>query len=68
MVRGSGKSVNEQVAEALHKLLNKKFNRRKVYTRIKHNILAADLAEKGSLSSTNENVKYLLCVIDFFTI
>ena len=26
-----------------------------------------DLAEKGSLSSKNKNVKYLLCVVDIFT-
>ena len=28
---------------------------------------AADLAEMRSLSSKNENVKYLLCAIDVFT-
>ena len=33
----------------------------------KDNIWAADLAEMESLSSTNKNVKYLLCVIDVFT-
>ena len=35
--------------------------------RFKDNIWAADLAEMGSLSSKNRNVKYLLCVIDVFT-
>ena len=42
----------------------------KVYARFKDNICAADLAEMGSLSSNNKNVKYLLCAIgatDFFT-
>ena len=39
----------------------------KVYARFKDNICAADLAEMGSLSSKNKNVKYLLCVIDVFT-
>ena len=33
----------------------------------KDNILAADLAEMGSLSSKNKNVRYLLFVIDIFT-
>ena len=33
----------------------------------KDNILAADLAEMGSLSSKNKNVRYLLFVIDVFT-
>ena len=50
-------SVNEQLAEELHELVTKKFRRRKVYARFKDNILAADLAEMGSLSSNNRNVK-----------
>ena len=64
---GSGVSLNEQLAEELHKPVNKKFKRRKVYARFKDNIWAADLAEMGSLSSKNKNVKYLACVVDFFT-
>ena len=47
-------SVNEQLAEELHELVTKKFRRRKVYARFKDNILAADLAEMGSLSSKNK--------------
>ena len=35
--------------------------------RFKGNIWAADLAETGSLSSNNKNVKYLLCFIMVFT-
>ena len=61
---GSGVSVNEQLAEELYKPVIKKFKRRKVYARFKDNIWAADLAEMGSLSSKNKNVRYLLCVID----
>ena len=61
------KSVNEHLAEKLHKPVIKKFKRREVYARFKHNIWEADLAEMKSLSSKNENVKYLLCVIDAFT-
>ena len=65
---GSGISVNEQLAEELHKPITKKFKRRKVYAkRKKDNIWATDLAEIGSLSSANKNVKYLLCAIDVFT-
>ena len=52
-------SVSEQLAEELHKPVIKKFKRRKVYARFKDNIWAADLAEMGSLSSKNKNVKYL---------
>ena len=61
---GSGASVNEQLAEELHKPVINKFKRRKVCARFKDNIWAADLAEMGSLSSKNKNVRYLLCVID----
>ena len=56
-----GISVNEQLAEELHKPVTKKFKRRNVYARFKDNILLADLAEMESLSSKNKNVKYLLC-------
>ena len=62
----AGLSVNKQLAEELHKPVPKKFKRRKVYVRFKDNVWPADLAEMGSLSSKNKNVKYLLCVIDVF--
>ena len=44
----------------------KKFKRRIVYARFKGNIWTAGLAEIGSLSSENRDVKYLLCVENFF--
>ena len=59
--------VHEQLTEELHKGVNKKLKIRKVSERFNDNIWAAVLAEMGSLSSKNKNVKYLLCVIDFFT-
>ena len=40
-------NVNEKLAEVVHKPVIKKFKRRKVYSRIKDNIWAADLAEMG---------------------
>ena len=52
----SGISVNEQLAE---EPVIKKYKREKVDPRFKGNILAADLAEMGSLSSQNKVVKYL---------
>ena len=61
---GSRVSVNEQLVEKLHKPVIKKFKRRKVYARFKDIIWAAYLAEMGSLSFKNKNVKYLLCVIE----
>ena len=40
-------SVNEQLAEELHKPVIRRFKRRKVYMRFKDNIWEADLAEMG---------------------
>ena len=52
-------NVNEVLAQELYKLVIKKFKRRNVYERFKDNIWPADLAEMGSLSSTNQGAKYL---------
>ena len=60
-------TVNEELVEQLHNPVIKKFKRRKIYATFKDNIWAADLAEMGSLSSKNQGVKYLLCVVDVFT-
>ena len=60
-------SVNKKIAEELHKPIIKKFKRRKVYARFKSIVLVAALAGMGLLFSNNKSVKYLLCVIDFFT-
>ena len=62
-----GASVNEELPQEQHKPVLKKIRRRRAYARFKDNIWAADLAERGSLSSQNWGVKYLLCVIDVFT-
>ena len=40
-----GISVNEQLAEELHKPGTKKFKRRRVFARFKNNVWAADLAK-----------------------
>ena len=64
---GSGMSVNEQLAEELHKAVIKKFKRRGNYARFIDKTWSSDLAEMGSLPSKNKIVKYLLCVIDIFT-
>ena len=58
-------NVNEQLIDKLHKPITKKLRRRKIYAEFRDSIWAGD--EMESLSSKNENVKYLLCVIDFFT-
>ena len=64
---GSGVSVNKNLPEELHKPVTEKFKRGKLYARFRDNIWVTDLAEMGSLSSKNRNVKYLLCAIDVFT-
>ena len=51
-------NVNEMLTQEWHKTVIKKIQKRKVYARFKDNILAADLAEMGSLSSKNQGVKY----------
>ena len=66
MTSTMGASVNEKLAEELHTPTMKEFKRRKVYARFKDIIWAKDSAEMGPLSSKNQNVKYLLCVIDVF--
>ena len=58
-------NVNEVLAHELHKPVMKKFKRRKVYVRFKDNIWEVNLAERGSLSSRNHGLKYLLCVVCF---
>ena len=63
----AGVSVNEQLAEELHKPLTKKIKRKRVYVRFTDNIWAADLAEMESFSLKNKAGKYLLCVTDVFS-
>ena len=46
-------------AQELHKAVNKKIKRRKVYTRFKSNVSTAGLAEMISISSKKCGVKYL---------
>ena len=60
-------SVNEQLAEQLHKPVSKKIKRRKFYARFKDNIWVADLTKMESLFSKNKNVKCLLCAMDVST-
>ena len=55
------------LADELHKLVIKKFNKRKVYSQFKDNIWGVDLAEMQSLSRKNKGIKYLLCAIDLYS-
>ena len=65
---GAGISVNEQLAEELHKTVIKIFKGRKICAKFKDNIWATDLDKMESLSSKNKNVIYLLYVKDVFNI
>ena len=58
---GWGVSVNEHLAEELHKPVIKKSKKRKAYARFKENIWAADLAEMKSLSSENKLLDFVIC-------
>ena len=53
---GSAVSVNEQLAEELHKTVTQKFKRGKVCARFKDNIWAADLAKIASLYSKKKKL------------
>ena len=55
------------LADALHKPVIKKFNKRKVYSQFKDNIWGVELADMQSLSRKNKGIKYLLCVIDLYS-
>ena len=58
-------SVNEEVAQKLHKSVTKNLKRKKMCATIKDNIWVENLpvAEMGSLSSKNWGFKYVLCVM-----
>ena len=55
------------MANEIHKLIIRKFKKRKVYSYFKDNIWGVDLADMQSLSKYNKGIKYLLCAIDLFS-
>ena len=55
------------LADELHKLIIRKFDKRKVYSQFKDNIWGVDLADMQSLSRKNKGIKYLLCAIDLYS-
>ena len=62
VVLWAGASVNEVLAQELHKPMSKKLKGRKVNSRLKDKIWAATLAEMGSLSFNHQNVQNFCCV------
>ena len=67
--KGSGitNESNFQLTNELHKLIIKKFKKRKVYSSFKDNIWGVDSADMQSLSKFNKGIKYLLRAIDLFS-
>ena len=66
---GSGivNKENIQLADELHKLIIRKFNKRKVHSSSRDNIWGVDLADMQLLSKFNKTFRFLLCVIDIFS-
>ena len=51
-----------------NKPIIRKFEKRKVYSTFKDNIWGVDLADMQLLSKYNKGIRFLLCVIDTFSI
>ena len=58
---------NQQLAEKLHKLIVRKFEKRKVYSSFIDNVWGADLSDMQLISKFNKRICFLLCVIDIFS-
>ena len=50
---------NQQLAEELHKLIIRKYKKRKVYSAFKDNTWAADMADMQLLSRYNKGTRFL---------
>ena len=58
---------NKELAEELHKPINRKFNKRKIHPPFIDNIRGVDLADMQLISKCNKGFKFLLCVIDIYS-
>ena len=58
---------NEQLAQELHKPIIRKFKKKEVYSALKYNIWAADLADMQLISKFNKGFRFLFCVIDIYS-
>ena len=65
--RGKEQIWTDTLAEELHKPVKRKFRKRKIISFGIDDIWAADLVEMGPLAKYNDNVKYILSVIDIFS-
>ena len=64
---GINSMLNQQVANVLLKPIIRKFKRRKAHFSFKDNIWEADLADMRSISKYNNEITFLLRVIDIFS-
>ena len=55
--------LNKELAEELHKLINRKFKKREVYSSFVGNISGVDLADMQLVSKLKKKIRFLLCVI-----
>ena len=67
--KGTGiKSMpNQQLANELHKLIFRRFKKRRVYYSFKDNNWRVDLVDMQFISKYNKGIRYLLCAIDLFS-
>ena len=56
-----------QLANELHKPINRKFKKRNVYSSFRNNVWGVDLADMKSLNKYNKGNKYIWCAIDSFS-
>ena len=59
-------NLNKALAKELHKLIIRKFKKRKVQSSFIDNIWGPDLADMQLISKFNKVIRFLLCVIDIF--
>ena len=58
---------NKQFANELHKLIIRKFKKRKGYSSFRDNICGVDLADRQVIRKYNKGIRFLLKVIDLFS-
>ena len=58
---------NKDLAEELLKPIIRKFKKRKVHSPFIDNVWGADLADMQLISKFNKGIRFLSCVIDFFS-
>ena len=63
----SGNMSKQELAEELHKIINRKFKKYKVYSSFKDNIWGVDLADMQLISNYKEGFRSLLYAIDIFS-